>query len=59
MPKGPVKTPFTDYVVGKGDWKGDQDGYFLAGDASDTPLLIGLKIKGVTGDLLEDMGKGK
>ncbi len=60
MPKGPLKTPFADYVVPKGDWSGDQDAYMLSGDGDgDMPLVIGVKAKGVTGELLESMGKGK
>lgn len=57
MPKGPLKTPFVDYVVPKGDVSGDGSGYHLDGDAS-IPLLIGWDVKGQpTPELLQILGK--
>ena len=56
MPKGPLKTPFTDYVVPKGGPGSDMEVYLLDQPSGGPELVIGVKSP-AGGDLLDDMGK--
>lgn len=59
MPKGPLKTPFTDYVVDKAKWTGDVGGWVADGDNEKFPLIIGYDVEGVSSDLFDSLGNRK